>query len=149
MTADTGQYVKYTILGLLAAIIVIAMFVGGCAGIKSFNRSQARADAANRTSITKQNIKTAQQQALVTAANDAHVQALADQRFIEAQGIRRAQDEISKTLTPLYIQHEAIQAQEQTAATGRNNTIIYVPSGPSGVPLVQTPPLKQNIAGGG
>lgn len=42
----------------------------------------------------------------------------------------------------------AIQAQEQTAASGRNNTIIYVPAGPSGVPLVQTPPLKQNLGGG-
>lgn len=80
----------------------------------------------------------------MTAANDAHVKALADQRLIEATGIRNAQDEISKTLTDRYLQHEAIQAQERTASSGRNNTIIYVPSGPNGVPNVANTqvPLK-------
>lgn len=86
--------------------------------------------------VTNTNIRKAQQQARITAANDAHVQALADQRLIEATGIRKAQDEISKTLTDRYLQHEAIQAQERTAASGRNNTIIYVPSGANGVPNV-------------
>lgn len=137
-----GEVVKGGILIFVSLLLITALGVGGCAGLNSFKRSQKRADAVNRTAIVKQGIKTAQQQALVTAANDAHVKALADQRLIEARGIRAAQDEISKTLTGPYLQHEAIQAQERTAASGRNNTIIYVPSGNNGVPLVQTPPLK-------
>ena len=52
--------------------------------------------------------------------------------MIEAEGIRKAQDLISKTLTPLYVQHEAIKAQEND----RQGDRTYIPVGPQGVPLV-------------
>lgn len=45
----------------------------------------------------------------------------------------------------IVIQHEAIQAQEAIANSGRNNTVIYVPSGPNGVPIQVTDPAA--IAG--
>ena len=48
---------------------------------------------------------------------------------------------ISRTLSANYLQHEAIQAQKAIATSGRNNTLIYVPSG-GNVPLVQDP---QNV----
>jgi len=50
---------------------------------------------------------------------------------------QRAQDEISKTLTDRYLQYLAIQAQKSVGTSGRNNTLIYLPSGTNGVPLVQ------------
>jgi hypothetical protein len=63
-------------------------------------------------------------------------------RFAEAVGIRRAQNEISQTLTSHYLQYEAIRAQKAVATSGRNNTLICIPSGGNGVPLVQDP---QNV----
>lgn len=63
----------------------------------------------------------------------------ADIRYVNSTGIRRAQDEIQKTLTPLYVQWEAIQAQ-LAMANSQNHTIIYIPSGSNGVPLVSTIP---------
>jgi hypothetical protein len=46
---------------------------------------------------------------------------------------------IARGLTPSYLQYEAIQAQKAVATSGRNNTLIYLPSGSGGVPLVQDP----------
>jgi septal ring factor EnvC (AmiA/AmiB activator) len=126
----------------LAILLLGVLSVGGCAGVKSFNRYQRRADVSNDVKVTATRIRVAQQQARIVSAQIAATKARAEQRFQEAIGIRRAQDEISKTLTPLYVQHEAIQAQERTARSGRNNTIIYTPSGPNGVPIVQEPPLS-------
>jgi hypothetical protein len=135
---------KVTVVSALAVLLVGLLSLGGCAGVKSFSRYQRRADANNNVRVTAINIRNAQQQAKVVRAQNAAVNARAEQRYLEAVGIRRAQDEISKTLTPLYIQHEAIQAQERTATSGRNNTIIYSPAGPNGVPIVQEPPLTKN-----
>jgi hypothetical protein len=90
--------------------------------------------------ITRINIQNERQQAQVVAADNGVVRQQAYQKFLEAVGIRKAQDEISKTLTPLYIQHEAIQAEENIAHSGQNNTVVYVPAGNMGVPLVQNVP---------
>ncbi|WP_051324004.1 hypothetical protein [Candidatus Solirubrobacter pratensis] len=128
-------------LATLAVVVGIALIVGlllgGLTGIKAWSRSQKRADANNRVKVTTINIRTAQQQARVIAAQDATVQAQADQRFIAATGIRKAQDEISKTLNPLYVQWEAIQAQMKMA-NSPSHSQVYIPVGANGVPLVQT-----------
>lgn len=101
-------------------VLLAGLLVGGC---KEFSRYQKRADAHN----------TARAERLKIGA----VKARAEQRYQEAVGVKRAQDEINRTLTPLYVQHEAIQAQEAIARSGKNNSLIYVPAGPNGVPLVQ------------
>lgn len=119
-------------LALLVFIVFITLSVGGFAGCKEFNRYQKRADAKNRTSVVKQEIKTAEQQAQVTTAEIAATKARAEQRYQESVGIRRAQDEINSTLTPLYVQHEAIQALTESGAA-----TVYIPSGSQGVPLVR------------
>jgi NAD-dependent DNA ligase len=85
--------------------------------------------------VTAINIRNAQQQAKVVAAQDATVKAQADQRLIAAVGIRNAQDEIAKTLTPLYVQFEAVQAQ-LAMAQSQNHTIVYVPAGTNGTPVI-------------
>lgn len=133
------------VVALVAVVLfaILALGVVGCGAYRNWQRGQKRADAHNAVKITTIRIQQAQQYARIVRARNAAVNARAQQRYLEAVGIRRAQDEISKTLTPLYVQHEAIQAQERTAQSGRNSTVIYVPSGTQGVPLVSTvPPTK-------
>jgi hypothetical protein len=115
------------------AILVGGTFgmVAGCGEMRDYKRHQKFKDAVNNTKITKQKILTAKQEAQIVAAHDATIQAKADQRVIEAKGIKAAQALINNTLTPLYVQHEAIQAQEHDP--GRT---VYIPVGPQGVPLV-------------
>lgn len=131
----TGQIVKWIILGLLALFLCIALMIGGCAGAKSYGRFQKRADAQNRVKVTHIEIQRAAQQAQINRAQIAATKAEAQKRIAEAHGIRAAQDIISKTLNPYYLQHEAIQAQKAIATSGQNNTVIYVPSGSNGTPL--------------
>lgn len=61
----------------------------------------------------------------------------AEIKIIEAQGLARAQSIINQSLTPLYIQHEAIQAYEKLAGSP-NTTFVFIPTSPSGggVPVV-------------
>jgi hypothetical protein len=94
------------------------------------NRQQALYDANNQTQINA--IRINQQQQLVKVAKQQ-----AQIRYQKSVGIREAQDEIAKTLTPLYIQFEAIQAQ-LAMAKGHNHTVIWLPSGDNGVPTVST-----------
>lgn len=123
---------KQVVWSTVAVIVFVVLSVGAVAGCKEFNRAQKRADAKNRTQITKQAIKTAEQQAQVVKAEIKATEARADKRVAEAHGIREAQDLIAKTLTPLYVQHEAIQAQKIGGAGDRT----FIPVGPQGVPLV-------------
>jgi hypothetical protein len=60
----------------------------------------------------------------------------AEVRVAEAKGIAEAQKIINTTLTPNYLQHEAIKAQEKMA-TSPNNTTVYIPSGSAGIPLIR------------
>ena len=55
----------------------------------------------------------------------------ADIRVIKAEGLAEAQGVINKTLTPLYVQHEAIEAYK-TLAGSENTTFIIAPTSPNG-----------------
>lgn len=61
----------------------------------------------------------------------------AEIRIEEARGIAEAQKIINATLTPNYLQHEAIQAQLKMAESP-NHTTVYIPVGTNGIPLIQT-----------
>jgi len=61
----------------------------------------------------------------------------AEIRVEEAKGIAEAQRIINATLTPYYLQHEAIGAQLEMAKAP-NHTTVYIPVGANGLPLVQT-----------
>jgi regulator of protease activity HflC (stomatin/prohibitin superfamily) len=63
----------------------------------------------------------------------------AEIRIEEAKGIAEAQRIINATLTPYYLQHEAIGAQLEMAQAP-NHTTVYIPVGANGIPLVQTLP---------
>jgi hypothetical protein len=62
----------------------------------------------------------------------------AEIRIEEAKGIAEAQRIINATLTPYYLQHEAIGAQLEMASSP-NHTTVYIPVGNNGLPLVHTP----------
>ena len=57
-------------------------------------------------------------------------------RIIEAEGLAAAQKIINSTLTPMYLQHEAIKAQ-MDIADSPNHTTVYIPSGANGIPLIK------------
>ncbi len=60
----------------------------------------------------------------------------AERRVIEAKGIAEAQEIINRTLTPEYLQLEAIQAQKKMAESP-NHTTVYIPSGDNGIPIIR------------
>lgn len=135
---ETGQSDGFAILaGAFALLIGVALLFGGIAGCKTFQRYQKRADANNNVKVTAIQIRN-QEQRVKIAKQKAEI------RFQTSLGIRRAQDEIARTLTPAYLQWEAIQAQLALAGS-KNSTFIYIPSGANGVPLVATTPQLQTI----
>ena len=60
-------------------------------------------------------------------------------REVQAQGIANAMQIIRGQLSPMYIQHEAIEAQK-LMVNSPNHTVVYIPSGPMGVPITGTFP---------
>jgi regulator of protease activity HflC (stomatin/prohibitin superfamily) len=58
-------------------------------------------------------------------------------REVQAQGIANAMQIIRGQLSPMYIQHEAIEAQRQMV-NSPNHTVVYIPVGPMGVPVTGT-----------
>ena len=141
-TSIAGKLILWGIAAVLTLVLLVGVVIGLSAAVRAYGRAEERADAENSVTLTHIAIRRAQQQARITRAQIAATQADAQKRFAEAVGIRRAQNEISSTLTGHYLQYEAIQAQKAIATSGQNNTLIYVPSGPNGVPLTQDP---QNV----
>lgn len=126
---------------LTVLVLLTLLIVGSIWGFKTFGRTQALADAHNDAEVAR-----------ISAENEQHVNSLriaaqaqkvkiteqdAEIRKTQAQGIKAAQDEIAKTLTPLYVQFEMTEALKEIAESGKNNTVIYIPTGPNGLPIVQ------------
>jgi regulator of protease activity HflC (stomatin/prohibitin superfamily) len=61
----------------------------------------------------------------------------AEIKIIEAQGLAKAQQIINSTLTPYYLQHEAIQSYTKLAGSP-NTTFVILPTSPNsaGMPLI-------------
>lgn len=125
-----AAYARRAAMATVALAVLVVVLFGLAAATKAFQRYQARADAANAVSVTATQIRNYEQRAKIEQQK-AHI------RQIQAIGIREAQDEISRTLTPLYVQFEMVQALQQIAQSGRNNTTIFIPNGAGGIPLVQ------------
>lgn len=131
---------KYSLYTFGALIAIIAFFVLLSAGLRAYGRYQKRADAHNDVSVTHIKIQQAQQQAQINRAQIAATAAEAQKRYVQSVGVRRAQDEIQSTLTPLYVQWEAVQAQ-LAMAHSENHTMIWAPAGTNGTPLQPTLPV--------
>jgi SPFH domain / Band 7 family len=59
----------------------------------------------------------------------------AEIRAIEAEGIRRSQEIINKTLSPIYVQHELVKSLGELAKNS-GNVIYFVPTDENGLPRV-------------
>ena len=64
-------------------------------------------------------------------------QAEALRKAADAKGVADAMQIINQQLTPEYIQYLAIEAQSKMV-NGPNHTVVYIPSGPMGVPIAGT-----------
>jgi len=113
------------------ALVIAALLVGLGFGCKAYQRYQKRADANNNVKVSAIQIRN-QEQRVKIAKQQAQI------RYQKAIGIKRAQDEIQKTLTPLYVKFEMIEALNHIASSGRNNTVIYIPTDPNGMAAVPT-----------
>ena len=65
-------------------------------------------------------------------------------REVQAQGIANAMQIIRGQLSAMYIQHEAIEAQK-LMVNSPNHTVVYIPSGPLGVPVTGTFPVTSGV----
>lgn len=117
-------------------LLVIGLILISYIGFKTVGRAQHRADAANRVKVSSIEIRN-QEQRIQVAKQKAEI------RLQDAIGVREAQDEIAKTLTPLYVQFEMVDAMKQIATSGKNNTVVYIPAGANGIPLVATTDAQQ------
>lgn len=121
------------IMWAVAVFVAVAVLFGATVGVyavsKSVGRAQHRADAHNQVSISSIEIQN-QSQRIQVAKQKAEI------RLQDAIGVREAQDEIAKTLTPLYVQFEMVDALKAIATSGSNNSVVYIPAGANGIPLV-------------
>jgi len=132
-----GRIVAYAFSVVVGLVVLIMSLMAGFgayhrwSAVQSANNEAhvARIHAANQTQVNELLISANQQQVKI------HEQQ-AQIRLADAVGIREAQDKISQTLTPLYVQFEMVDALKQMAASGKNNTVVYIPTGANGIPLI-------------
>ncbi|MGD0968649.1 MAG: hypothetical protein ABR949_10210 [Candidatus Aquilonibacter sp.] len=120
---------RWVVLSTAAIVLIIAIFFGLAFATQSYGRWNVLQDAQNQVQVN--DIMIAQTRQLVEVQKQK-----AQIKVAEAQGIAQAQAIINGTLTPLYLQHEAIEAQLQAAQNSSHTETIYVPSGPQGIPMV-------------
>lgn len=130
-----GKRITFAVVGSILFLVICIGWLGpGCA---AYNRYQKRQDASNKVQIAHIEIETAAEEAKVNRAQVKATEAEAEKKIAESIGLKKAQVEINKTLTPLYVQHEYVQALEDVAHSP-SNTIEFIPVGPNGIPVVGT-----------
>ena len=140
-TRTDAQNIRYGAITVAVGVaLLIALIMGAIWGFKAFGRYQAVQDAKNKVKTSQiaahnkvrlNEIEISQQQQRVKIE-----QQKAQIRYEKSKGIRESQDEIANTLTPLYVQFEMTEALKDIAVSGKNNTVIYIPVGPNGLPMV-------------
>ena len=65
----------------------------------------------------------------------------AERKTIEAEGIKKSQDIISRSLTPAYVRWYSIEMMKQLA-NSQNTTFLFVPMDDQGMPVVNFPITK-------
>lgn len=142
MYKDNGDLdgFKVTVATVVGVFLTIALLFSLWVGIKTVGRGQKRADALNNVKISEIEIKN-QAQRVEIAKQKAEI------RLQDAIGVREAQDEIAKTLTPLYVQFEMVDALKQIAASGHNNSVVYIPAGANGIPMVYDAANASKVGG--
>jgi uncharacterized membrane protein YhiD involved in acid resistance len=127
-------------MAALGIVICIIGLFGFIAIAKSFSRYQKRADANNNVKVSAIQIRNQQQRVQIAKQH-------AEIRYQNSIGIREAQDEIAKTLTPLYVAFEMTEALKAIAQSGQNNSVIYLPTNPqTGLPIVPVTGVQPGTA---
>ncbi|MFD9903866.1 hypothetical protein [Streptomyces sp. NPDC059063] len=143
--------VTYTVAGVVAIGLFAALGIGIVWGAEAFDRSQRVADAKNVVTTSRiaannkvrlNEIKIGQQRQRVKIAEQE-----AEVRLREARGVKAAQDEIAKTLTPEYIQYEMTKVLADIAKSGKNSSVIYIPVGPDGLPVIANSDTRAKTRG--
>lgn len=116
---------SYALYALVGALLIVGLMFG----LPTYGRFQTLANERNQ--VTVNDIQIQQTQQLVEVEKQK-----AQIRIQEALGIAQSQRIINGTLTPQYLQHEAIQAQLTAAENSSHTETIYVPAGDQGIPLV-------------
>jgi hypothetical protein len=116
---------------IVCVALLVGLWLGASVAFRTVGRNQALADARNQVKVSEIQIQN-QAQRIEVAKQKAEI------RHQEAIGVRNAQDEIAKTLTPLYVQFEMVEALMAIARSGKNHSVVYIPSGANGIPLVST-----------
>lgn len=130
--SKSNPVVDALLLGLAALValgFVAGIIGGGAAGVKAFNRWQRVADARNEIEVNRMRIFQTEQLVEIERQRAAI-------RIEEAHGIAEAQRIIDSSLTDNYLRYLAIEAQREMAQSP-NHTAVYLPIGPSGIPLVK------------
>lgn len=134
------RLVGLAVTALLGLALVVGLLVGAAASCKSYNRYQARADAENDVKVLSIRVHGQAQRVKIATQS-------ADIKHETAKGQRAANEEIAGKLTPLFVQYEMIEALKSIAASGKNNSVVYIPSGANGVPLVSVSGQPQVYGG--
>lgn len=122
-------------LVILAVLVFVGFAINFVAhAVPNYTRSQRLANERNQVQVN--DIQIAQTHQLVQVE-----QQKAQIRIVQAGGIAKSQQIIAGSLTQAYLQYEAIEAQK-SEVNSQNHTIIYIPSGSNGVPLVSTVPQQ-------
>ena len=129
MKKESGQ--SMTVVVALGSIVALCVLIALMFLLPAYTRYQKRAEANNTVKVSEIEIRN-QAQRVQIAKQKAEI------RRQDAIGIREAQDQIAKTLTPLYVQFEMTEALKQIALSGENNSTVFIPAGASGIPLVST-----------
>lgn len=117
--------VTFFSISLFLLVIILLLF-----GAPAYGRYQRLQNEHNQTRVN--DIKIAQTRQLVQVAEQTK-----QITIVNAHGIAASQKIINGTLTNQYLQYLAIDAQKAEVSSP-NHTIIYVPAGDNGIPLVQT-----------
>lgn len=132
-----ARWVTWTMVGV---VVLITLWIGVWSVYKATSRYQKRADAGNQVKVSAIQIRNQAQRVLIAKQK-------AEIKHQTAIGQRLANEEIARRLTPLFVQYEMIEALKAISIGGRNNSVVYIPAGANGVPLVSVSNQPQVFGG--
>lgn len=132
---------KIAVAAVVTIVVFIALILASSFGCSAYNRYQKRQNAHNEVAVTRTKIEKAEEEAKVNKAQIKATEAEAEKRVAESVGIKESQVEIDKTLTPLYVKHEYVQAIERG-----HIAVTLIPTGQDGLPIVANTPLEEQEA---
>lgn len=124
---------KFIVKVGIGVVVFLMLLIGGCtAGSPQYNLYKSNTEKKQIIGEAKARADAAFYEA---ERNKEIAQANADAEVIRAKGVAAAQEAITETLTPQYIQWLYVDQMDSMAETGKA-TIIYVPT-EGGIPVME------------